>query len=259
MISRARMRAQRRPFGTAEAICDRGQARVITGVVHSATALCPASLADWRFCLTKAAIVRRIFASYVAGQSPRDIAGALNREEIPAPRGGCWNASTIGGSRTRQNGILQNRLYIGHIVWNRQSFIKNPENGRRVSRPNPRSDWMEGKASELRIIDDATWNAVQHRRGKRCGATRHHASRPRRLLSGLLKCGKCGSGCVVSGADKRGPYLRCSRPLESGACDNKRTVSTRCNRSDRAARHRKAPLRARVGSRIRQGVSPGDG
>jgi site-specific DNA recombinase len=45
----------------------------------------------------EAAIVRRIFASYVAGQSPRDIAGALNREGIPAPRGGHWNASTIGG------------------------------------------------------------------------------------------------------------------------------------------------------------------
>jgi len=149
----------------------------------------------------------------------------LNREGISAPRGGCWNASTIGGSRTRQNGILQNRLYIGQTVWNRQSFIKNPENGRRASRPNPPSDWMESKTPELRIIDDATWNAVQHRRAKRGGATRHHASRPRRLLSGLLKCGKCGSGYVVSGADKRGPYLRCSRLLESGACDNKRTVS----------------------------------
>ena len=168
----------------------------------------------------EAAVVRRIFASY-AGQYPRDIAGALNREGISAPRGGCWNASTIGGSRTRQNGILQNRLYIGQTVWNRQSSIKNPENGRRVSRPNPPSDWMESKTPELRIIDDATWNAVQHRGG----ATRHHASRPRRLLSGLLKCGKCGSGYVVSGADKRGPYLRCSRLLESGACDNKRTVS----------------------------------
>jgi site-specific DNA recombinase len=173
----------------------------------------------------EAAVVRRIFASYVAGQSPRDIAGALNREGIRAPRGGCWNASTIGGSRTRQNGILQNRLYIGQTVWNRQTFIKNPENGRRVSRPNPPSDWMDSKTPELRIIDDTTWNAVQHRRAKRGGATRHHASRPRRLLSGLLKCGKCGSGYVVSGADKRGPYLRCSRLLESGACDNKRTVS----------------------------------
>jgi site-specific DNA recombinase len=173
----------------------------------------------------EAAIIRRIFASYVAGQSPRDIAGALNREGIRAPRGGHWNASTIGGSRTRQNGILQNQLYIGHTVWNRQSFVKNPENGRRVSRPNQRSDWMEGKAPELRIVDDATWNAVQRRRVERGGATRHQASRPRRLLSGLLKCGKCGSGYVVSGADKRGPYLRCSRMLESGACDNKRTVS----------------------------------
>jgi site-specific DNA recombinase len=50
---------------------------------------------------TEAAVVRRIFESYVAGRSPRDIAAALNREGVPGPRGGPWNASTIGGSRKR--------------------------------------------------------------------------------------------------------------------------------------------------------------
>ena len=39
------------------------------------------------------------------------------------------------------------------------------------------------------------------------------------------ECGKCGSGYTIAGADKRGPYLRCSRTVESGTCDNKRTVS----------------------------------
>jgi site-specific DNA recombinase len=173
----------------------------------------------------EAAIVRRIFNSYLAGQSARDIAGALNRESVPAPRGGHWNASTIGGSRKRRNGILQNELYVGRIVWNRQSFIKNPENGRRISRPNPSSEWVVAEVPELRIINDETWNSVQCRRGERGGPVRYHTTRSRRLLSGLVKCGQCGSGYVIAGGDKRGRFLRCSRMIESGICENKRTVS----------------------------------
>ena len=174
---------------------------------------------------SEASVVRRIFDSYAAGRSPRDIARELNREGIRGPRGGPWNASTIAGSKTRANGILQNALYVGRIVWNRQSFIKHPETGRRVSRPNPKSEWMTADTPELRIIDDDTWNRVQTRRAERGGDHRHHGTRPRRLLSGLLKCGKCGSGYVISGADKRGPYLRCSRMIETGLCDNRSTIA----------------------------------
>ncbi len=171
----------------------------------------------------QAQLVRRIFRDYAAGYSPRDIAAALNKEGIPGPRGSAWNASTIAGSRKRRNGVLQNELYVGRIIWNRQSFIKNPETGRRVSRANPESDWMTANVPELRIIDDALWDSVQRRREQRSG-DRHYRSRPQRLLSGLLKCGCCGSSYVVSGADKRGAYLRCSRMLETGLCDNRRTI-----------------------------------
>jgi site-specific DNA recombinase len=83
----------------------------------------------------EAAIVQRICRNYLAGHSPRDIAVALNKERVPGPRGGVWNASTIAGSRTRRNGILQNELYGGQIVWNRQRFIKDPDTGRRVPPP----------------------------------------------------------------------------------------------------------------------------
>ena len=173
---------------------------------------------------TEAAVVRRIFEWYAAGKSPRYIAGALNREGVPGPRGGAWNASTIGGSRKRANGILQNELYHGRIVWNRQHFVKDPETGRRVSRRNPQSEWMTVEAPQLRLIDDDTWTKVQLRRAERGGEHQHQATRPRRLLSGLLKCRCCGSGYIVSGKDKRGAYLRCSRMIETGLCDNRRTV-----------------------------------
>src|SRR5215475_12119608 len=62
----------------------------------------------------EAAVVRRIFEAYVAGASPRQIAGELNRDGITAPRGGRhWAASTINGNTKRSNGILQNELYVG--------------------------------------------------------------------------------------------------------------------------------------------------
>lgn len=173
----------------------------------------------------EAETVRRILNDYCAGYSPRDIAAALNREGVPGPRGGVWNASAIAGSRKRQNGILQNALYVGRIVWNRQSFAKDPYTGNRVSRPNPPEQWMTAEAPELRIVPDDLWNAVQARKQARGGDDRHHRTRPKHLLSGLLKCGCCGSGYVVAGRDKRGLFLGCSRHRETGLCDNRHTLA----------------------------------
>jgi len=68
----------------------------------------------------EAAVIRRIFAAFTAGLTPRRIAAMLNAEGVPGPRGGPWNASTINGSRQRRNGILNNELYLGRITYNRQ-------------------------------------------------------------------------------------------------------------------------------------------
>ena len=112
----------------------------------------------------EAAIVRRIFAEYVEGRSPFAIVKELNREGIPAPRSGAWNASTLNGSRQRENGILSNSLYVGRLTYNRQHFIKDPANGRRQARRNDRSQWMTAEIPELAIIDAETWEAAQARR-----------------------------------------------------------------------------------------------
>src|SRR5205823_4163547 len=50
----------------------------------------------------EAAVVRCIFERYVDGDTPRQIAGDLNRDNIPPPRGGTtWRASTINGNAKR--------------------------------------------------------------------------------------------------------------------------------------------------------------
>ena len=71
------------------------------------------------------------------------------------------------GKVKRRNGILNNELYIGQIVHNRQRFLKDPATGKRISRENPEREWHRQAAPELRIIDDRTWEAVQRRRAER--------------------------------------------------------------------------------------------
>jgi len=102
----------------------------------------------------EAAIIRRAFESYAQGLSPRAIAAGLNIEGVASPgtRGSTWGASTIGGSASRVTGILNNELYIGRLVWNRQTFIDDPATGKRQARPNPREEWVITDVPEMRII-----------------------------------------------------------------------------------------------------------
>ena len=134
----------------------------------------------------QAMIVRRIFEEYADGMAPRQIAAGLNREGIPSPRGGQWNASTINGSRQRRNGILNNQLYLVPITWNRQRFVENPETGKRVSRVNPEHEWVTTDVPALRIIDDDIWETA---RAIKSRYSSHHGNRrqtKKRLLSGVI-------------------------------------------------------------------------
>jgi len=88
----------------------------------------------------EAGIVKRIFNAYAKGQSPRAIAKELNAEKVPGPSGKGWGPSTIHGNRKRGTGILNNELYIGRLVWNRLTYVKDPDTGKRVSRLNPEED-----------------------------------------------------------------------------------------------------------------------
>ena len=90
----------------------------------------------------EAAIVRRIYAEYAADKGSLAIVKDLNREGEPGPSGGKWNVSALVGSPKRRNGLLNNELYRGTIAYNRQRFVKDPATGKRVSRPNPETEWQ---------------------------------------------------------------------------------------------------------------------
>jgi hypothetical protein len=139
-------------------------------------------------------------------------------------RGGQWNASTINGSKSRSNGILQNPLYVGRIVWNKAHKVRNPDSGKRVQRSNPTTAWHEQVAPHLAILDHAVFEAAQKRKAERSigHPTRHR--RPRHILSGLLRCGACGGGMSAAGRDKSGRIrVRCSAFKESGICSDPKT------------------------------------
>ena len=150
----------------------------------------------------EATVVRRIFTAFASGQSPRAIALTLNSERIAGPHGETWGPSTIYGNWRRGTGILNNELYIGKLVWNRQRYVKDPATGKRQARPNPPDEWITREVPDLRIVDDQLWNEVKARERHvrhalmhdNVGVRAERARRPVYLLSNLLKCGVCGGG-----------------------------------------------------------------
>jgi DNA invertase Pin-like site-specific DNA recombinase len=170
----------------------------------------------------EAAIVRRIFAEFVDGRSPRAIARRLNAESIPGPSGGAWSASSINGDRVRGNGILQNDLYRGELVFNRTRRFQDPETRKKRIRVRPREEWVIRPAPELRIVSDDLWEAVSARRARFDGTALLQQRRPKRLLSGLVKCGCCSGSYIVIGPEKWG----CGSHRQRGTCPNGRTIQT---------------------------------
>jgi site-specific DNA recombinase len=173
----------------------------------------------------EAAIVRRIFVEYVEGlATPRMIAKGLNADGVKPPRGRAWNASTINGNNKRGNGILLNQLYAGRITWNKVTMPKNPGTGKRVIRPNSKDAWVIQHVPELAIVPLELFEAAQRRKTQRSVGHPSEQRRPRRLLSGLLRCPDCGGGISAFGSDRKGRRrARCSTHTESGSCSNNRT------------------------------------
>lgn len=171
----------------------------------------------------EAEVVRRIFDLYLGGMAPRAIAGLLNRECVPAPRGLKWNASTINGNGKRGCGILRNSLYWGLRTWNKNRMVKNPDTGKRVSRANPESEWRTSEVPALAIITKEKFVAAQKIKADRSHTYTMGDPIPRkpRLLSGLLRCGCCGSGMVLHGSSRGRQRIGCSRKKESGTCQNR--------------------------------------
>lgn len=178
----------------------------------------------------------QIFARYADGESPRRIAFDLNARRVPAPRGGAWSGSTLNGNRSRGTGILNNEMYVGRLVWNRLSYAKDPETGKRRSRRNANDAVIAVEAPSLAILSRQLWDAVKARQAgieTRASAKMRTGTvpialpfwskrRPRYLFSRLMCCGVCGGGfSKISEA-----HFGCSTARNKGetACANRLTI-----------------------------------
>jgi site-specific DNA recombinase len=176
----------------------------------------------------EASVIRRIFADYAAGDTARTIAAALNRENVPGPRGGLWNQSSISGSVQRGNGVLNTELYVGVKVWGRMDVRKNRRTGKRNPRMVPPEQWKRTLVPQLRIVTDDVWAAVRARKSRNSVAP-SRVQRRRGIFSGLLKCGMCGGTYTAY----TGARLICATHREKGTCANGRTPR-RADVEDRA-------------------------
>ena len=79
---------------------------------------------------------------------------------------------------------------------------------------------MTREVPELRVVEEHLWErvrAIKQRYSSRWGNKRQSN---KRLLSGLLKCGRCGGGMTIS----RGDRYYCSARREKSTCDADRGI-----------------------------------
>lgn len=144
----------------------------------------------------RAAVVRRIFQLYAETHGLKQIASLLNEEGVPAPyddayrkQGGRgWGPSTI-------RFILKNERYVGRSIWKKRTWVTDPATGARTYRMRGEDEWVTTEQPHLAIVSNDVWDRVQARFAERKGAK----GRARgtgdngHLLTGLLRCGECGS------------------------------------------------------------------
>jgi hypothetical protein len=164
--------------------------------------------------LEQADVVRRIFTWYADAKSPRWIAAKLNEEGVPSP-GASWNrtstrlnskrthgwvATAIHGDSKRGSGILNNRAYIGEIVWGRSTWKRSAADSKqRRWEPSRDAEIVTHKDEKLRIVPQPLWEAVKARQESIKGMTvklrsvlKRNGRLPRYVLSGILTCQHCG-------------------------------------------------------------------
>lgn len=154
----------------------------------------------------EAEIVREIFTRFVAGDSAVSIAYDLNKRGVPSP-GAAWNRpdrvagwtpTTICGAASKQDGIVRNSIYVGRVAWNKRTSKRTPGSGRRIQRKRASTEWVVRDDQTLRIVTDELWSAAQARIAARRPNQSKGGKPARYMLSGLLKCGCCGSSYAMA-------------------------------------------------------------
>ena len=157
-------------------------------------------------------IIKKIFDMAVVGKGGKEIAKALNAEGIRTRTGKLFSTTAI-------NHILRNEVYIGTLVWRLKKHCYktlNTVNSEDITRV---SNCHEA------LISSEDFARVQQFLNMRRPISRHPRTiSSQYLLSGLIRCGKCGSAMIGCWA-KSGKYFYydCVQHQKKGkrACDCK--------------------------------------
>ncbi|BAF58874.1 site-specific recombinases [Pelotomaculum thermopropionicum SI] len=159
----------------------------------------------------EAKIIRLMYQWFASGEdaSPYKIANRLNAMGIPSPRGKRWSKQTV--KRILANSAYAGTLYISRYDTKDVKFNKYKPPEERVSRKErPREEWVP--ISVPAIVDKQTWEAAQKRFENSRRRWRSFSTYPY-LLSGLMRCGKCGAtmhGNLVTSKGKKRAYYVCT-------------------------------------------------
>ena len=144
----------------------------------------------------EAAVIRKIFEQYTEGKDgSSEIAKRINNEGFRTRTGKKFGRKSV-------LLILRNPFYVGRFRWQKEEF------------PSPHEP----------IISDDTFAAAQallEQRAEESPGKRLH-NQEQRLLSGLIRCGRCGSRLYGVSANSRGQhfaYYACQKRSETKECD----------------------------------------
>jgi len=158
----------------------------------------------------EAKIIRLMYQWFVSKDvSPYEIAQRLNTMGIPSPKGKQWSKQTV--KRILSNSAYAGTLYIRRYDTKDVKFNKYKPREERVSRKErPREEWLP--ISLPSVVDKETWEAAQKRFENSRRRWRSYSAYPY-LLSGLMRCGKCGAtmhGNLVTSRGKKRAYYVCT-------------------------------------------------
>jgi len=147
----------------------------------------------------QAPIVERMFKECAEGKGLKEIAKGLNRDGIPAPGGGKW-----GKQRTHK--ILCNEAYVGCLVWGKK------RNGKSNLPP------VRKEEAWPALIEKDVFYKVQNSMNDRAPKVTHpRVTSSHYLLSGLVRCNKCGAAYIGYGAKSgRFHYYVCGTTYSKG-------------------------------------------
>ena len=96
------------------------------------------------------AVVKRIFRWFVTGKlGPKEIAAALNADEILSPAGRLWTTSCI-------RNVLNNELYAGTMVYNKTS-----QKLQSARKQNPKEVWIRKEGAFECIVERELFDSAQ--------------------------------------------------------------------------------------------------